>query len=90
MRKLSDGRIEAMALAVVKALETRSGVSVADRGAAVRIVAGQLRGAFQEDSALDRAVRARIASLSRKVPEGSREWDILYRQYAEELSRRKG
>jgi hypothetical protein len=90
VRKLSDGRIEAMALAVVKNLEGKNGVTVSDRGAAVRIVAAQLRGAFQEDTALDRAVRARIASLSRKVPEGSREWDILYRQYAEELSRRKG
>ena len=90
MRKLSDGRIEAMALAVVKALEGKSGITVADRGAAVRTVATQLRGAFQEDAALDRAVRARIASLARKVPEGSREWDILYRQYSEELSRRKG
>lgn len=90
MRKLSDGRIEAMALAVVKGLEGKPGVTVTDRGGAVRIVAAQLRGAFQEDTALDRAVRARIASLSRKVPEGSREWDILYRQYADELSRRKG
>ena len=90
MRKLSDSRIEAMALAVVKAMETKSGVSVTDRGAAVRIVAGQLRGAFQDNSSLEQAVRARIASLSRKVPEGSREWDILYRQYAEDLSRRKG
>ena len=90
MRKLSDGRIEAMALAIVKAIEGKSGVSVTDRGAAVRVVAAQLRGAFQEDTALDHAVRARIASLSRRVPEGSREWDILYRQYSEELSRRKG
>lgn len=89
MRKLSDARLEAMALAVVKALGTKSGVTVSDRGSAVRIVAGQLRGAFQEDATMDRAVRGRIASLSRKVPEGSREWDILYRQYAEELSRRK-
>jgi hypothetical protein len=90
VRKLSDARVEAMALAVVKALEGTRGIAVADHGAAVRIVVGQLRGAFQEDSGLDRAVRARIASLSRRVPEGSREWDILYRQYAEELSRRKG
>jgi hypothetical protein len=90
VRKLSDARVESMALAVVKTLETKSGVSVTDRGVAVRIVAAQLRGAFQENSTLDQAVRARIASLSRKVPEGSREWDILYRQYAEELSRRKG
>jgi len=79
-----------MALAVVKALEGKSGITVRDRGTAVRTVAAQLRAAFQEDSSLDRAVRARIASLSRRVPEGSREWDILYRQYAEELSRRKG
>jgi hypothetical protein len=90
LRKLSDSRIEALALAAVKALEGKSDVTVSDRGAAVRAVAAQLRRAFQEDAALDRAVRARIASLSRKVPEGSREWDILYRQYAEELSRRKG
>ena len=90
MKGLSDARIEAMALAVVKALEVKSGISVTDHGAAVRVVAGQLRGAFQQDASLDRTVRARIGSLSRKVPEGSREWDILYRQYAEELSRRKG
>lgn len=90
MRRLSDARIEAMALAVVKALEADRGVTVTDRGAAVRIVTDQLRSAFQGDSGLDRAVRARIASLSREVPEGSREWDILYRQYSEELSRRKG
>lgn len=89
MRKLSDGRIEAMALAIVKALDGKAGVTVTDRGAAVRIVAAQLRGAFQDDTSLDRAVRDRIASLSRRVPEGSREWDILYRQYSEELSRRK-
>ncbi len=90
MRKLGDARIEAMAIAVVKALEAASGVSVTDRGMAVRIAAGQLRSAFQGDSGLDQAVRARIASLSREVREGSREWDILYRQYSEELSRRKG
>jgi hypothetical protein len=90
LRKLSDSRIEALALAAVKALEGKNDVAVSDRGAAVRTVAAQLRRAFQEDTALDRAVRARIASLSRKVPEGSREWDILYRQYAEELSRRRG
>jgi len=90
VRRLGDARIEAMALAVVRALEADKGVTVTDRGTAVRIVTGQLRSAFQGDAGLDRDVRARIASLSRKVPEGSREWDILYRQYSEELSRRKG
>jgi hypothetical protein len=42
-----------------------------------------------EDEA-DQAARRTIQSLSRKVPEGSREWDVLYRKYVEEeLNRRR-
>jgi hypothetical protein len=42
-----------------------------------------------EDEA-DAAARRTIQSLSRKVPEGSREWDVLYRKYfEEEVHRRK-
>ena len=42
-----------------------------------------------EDEA-DEAARRTIQSLSRRVPEGSREWDVLYRKYVEEeLGRRK-
>jgi hypothetical protein len=42
-----------------------------------------------EDEA-DEAARRTIQSLSRRVPEGSREWDILYRKYVEEeMNRRK-
>jgi len=36
-----------------------------------------------EDDA-DTAARDKIRSLSRDVPEGSREWDILYKKYFEE------
>jgi len=42
-----------------------------------------------EDEA-DAAARRTIQSLSRRVPEGSREWDVLYRKYfEEEMNRRK-
>lgn len=42
-----------------------------------------------EDEA-DTAARKTIQSLSRRVPEGSPEWDVLYRKYLdEELGRRK-
>jgi hypothetical protein len=40
------------------------------------------------DSRLDVTVRRKIASLSRHVPPGSREWDILYRQYYAEEARK--
>ncbi len=36
-----------------------------------------------EDNA-DTAARDKIMSLSKDVPEGGREWDILYRKYFEE------
>ena len=42
-----------------------------------------------EDEA-DEAARRTIQSLSRRVPEGSREWDVLYRKYVdEEMNRRR-
>lgn len=41
-----------------------------------------------EDDA-DTAARKKIRSLSRDVPEGSREWDILYKKYFEEELNKK-
>ncbi|MBP1685599.1 MAG: hypothetical protein H6Q33_1742 [Deltaproteobacteria bacterium] len=40
------------------------------------------------DSRVDVIVRRKIASLSRNVPPGSREWEVLYRQYYEEEARK--
>lgn len=40
------------------------------------------------DDHIDVAVRRKIATLSRNVPPGSREWEILYRQYYEEERRK--
>ena len=51
-----------------------------------RTIADELK--FEDDA--DEAARRTIQSLSRKVPEGSREWDVLYRKYREEeMNRRK-
>lgn len=40
------------------------------------------------DARIDAAVRRKIDSLSRQVPPGSPEWDVLYRKYYEEEARR--
>lgn len=42
-----------------------------------------------EDEA-DSAARSKIRSLSRDIPEGSREWEVLYRKYFEEEASKKG
>ena len=88
MKALSDARIEALAIGVAKALARQPGVEVLDHGRAVQMAAQKLGAALRPGQGLDAAVRARIASLSRRVPEGSREWDLLYKQYSEELARK--
>ena len=51
-----------------------------------RTIADELK--FEDEA--DDAARRTIQTLSRRVPEGSREWDILYRKYVEEeINRRK-
>jgi hypothetical protein len=51
-----------------------------------RVLAAQL--AMEEE--IDKLVRARLASYSRPIAEGSPEWEVLYRKtYEEELRKRK-
>jgi len=50
-----------------------------------RTIADELK--FDDDA--DTVVRTMIQSLSRKVPEGSREWEVLYQKYREEELRRR-
>jgi hypothetical protein len=51
-----------------------------------RTIADELK--FEDEA--DEAARRTIQSLSRRVPEGSREWDVLYRKYVEEeINRRR-
>lgn len=89
MGKLTETRVEAIALAVAKALKEAPGVEVLDRGALVKKVAERLSQAGGADPELDRRVCQRIESLSRQVPKGSPEWEVLYRKYSEELSRKR-
>jgi hypothetical protein len=50
-----------------------------------RTITEQLR--FDDEA--DDTARRMIRSLSRKVPEGSREWEVLYQKYREEELRRR-
>jgi len=39
---------------------------------------------LKKEEAVDQAARRKIESQQRQIPEGSAEWDILYRKYYEE------
>src|SRR5258705_537304 len=49
----------------------------------LRIVA-VLKAQIERESAVDEAIRHKIESQKRSIPEGSPEWDLLYRKYYEE------
>lgn len=91
MSRATEGRISALSHLVLTALKT--GSEIADLRTD-RLVLTEIKGAladfFNVDDAIDAKVRRKIASLSRRVPEGSGEWDILYRQYLEEEKRKLG
>ena len=87
MSRLSDNRIAALARVTLRVLATEGEV-LSERAAlmeAKRILAEY----FQRDDKTDEIVRRKIASLSRQVPQGSAEWEILYRRYFEEETRKR-
>ena len=87
MSRLSDNRINALARLILRELAA-AGEVVNERAALAeskRVLAEH----FQRDDKIDELVRRKIASLSRRVVPGSMEWDVLYRRYFEEESRKR-
>ncbi|MFQ5670842.1 MAG: DUF507 family protein [Acidobacteriota bacterium] len=70
---------------VVRALETADGIIFNQppnevRNCILRVFRDELR----RDEAVEVRVRRKITSQKRRIPEGSPEWEILYRKYYEE------
>ena len=89
MIKLSDSRISHLAHLVMDGLRRDKLVEFLNEGRSLAETKQVLQDFFQREDHLDEIVRQKIQSLSRHVPEGSREWDILYRKYLEEESRKQ-
>jgi hypothetical protein len=45
---------------------------------------------FAEETKLDQAARLKISSQKKLIPEGTQEWDILYRKYYNDEVRKLG
>ena len=87
MSRLSDNRVAALARAALRVLATE-GEIISERAALVE-VKRILAEYFQRDDKIDALVRRKIASLSRQIPQGSAEWEVLYRRYFEEEARKR-
>ena len=89
MSRLSENRLSHLAHLVMDGLRKSGLVDFANEGRALAETKQVLHDFFQREDYLDEIVRHKIQSLSRHVPPGSREWDVLYRKYLEEETRKQ-
>jgi hypothetical protein len=88
--RLSEERISHIAHLVSEGVWKDDLVDFTDDVRALKEIKDVIKGFLSLEDSADDTARAKIQSLSRDVPEGSREWDVLYKQYLEEeLSKKK-
>lgn len=63
---------------------------IEDRDTIRQEVVNILLGLLKEEEKVDTDVRKKISSQKREIPEGSEEWDVLYRKYYNEELKRMG
>jgi hypothetical protein len=88
--RVSEGRINALSQLVLTELKRADTSDLQTDHLLLKEIKAALNDFLQIDEVLDAKVRRKIQSLSRRVAEGSAEWDVLYRQYFEEEKRKLG
>jgi hypothetical protein len=89
--RLSEDRISHISHLVLDALVQDRHVDVLQpEERLLREIKRTITAELQFEDEADAAARRTIQSLSRRVPEGSPEWDVLFRKYMdEEMHRRR-
>ncbi|HSF16250.1 MAG TPA: DUF507 family protein [Vicinamibacteria bacterium] len=89
--RLSSAKINHLANIIMEYLRNEGEVEFYEDDSEIRLeVARVIQEELREDELIDQAVRYKIESQAREIPEGSEEWDILYRRYYDdEVSRRQ-
>ena len=85
--RLSESLSSHLAHIALEAIR-RSGAEVRNYRLALAEIKKTLGRQLDQDPRIDEAVRRRIASLQRPVPPGSNEYEVLYRQYYEQETRK--
>ncbi|HET6364881.1 MAG TPA: DUF507 family protein [Nitrospirota bacterium] len=88
--RLSEDRISHISHLVLNALvQDRHVNALQPEERLLREIKRTITAELQFEDEADAAARRTIQSLSRRVPEGSPEWDVLYRKYMDEEMRRR-
>ena len=88
--RLTEDRVSHLAHVIMDRLYKDDLADFPDEARALREAKAVFGAYARAEEEADAAARRKIASLSRRVPEGGREWDILYRKHLEEeMAKRK-
>ncbi|MBF8259915.1 MAG: hypothetical protein HW377_2289 [Actinobacteria bacterium] len=88
--RLTEDRISHLARRMMDRLYKDDLADFPDEGMALREAKAAFQAYMRAGDEVDSFVRQKIGKLSRRVPEGGREWDILFRKYfEEEIAKRK-
>lgn len=86
---LSDDKVTHLSHVILACLkQTPAAKLKGDETQALREIKRVLASELAQEEAVERAVRAKLASYSRPIAEGSQEWEVLYRKAMEEELRK--
>ena len=86
---LSEDKISHLSHIILQVVKKSPLVTVqADEGRVLKEIKKVLASELAQEEDIDRKVKAKLASYSRGIVEGSAEWDVLYRKAFDEESRK--
>lgn len=86
---LSDDKVSHLSHVILDALKKSPLIRIkSEEGKVLREIKRVLATELAQEDDIDRKVRAKLASYSRGIVEGSAEWDVLYRKTFEEEMRK--
>jgi len=89
--RLTHEKIIQLSHLLMDAIEALDEVEIFEEPNTIRqAIAKALTDLLREEETVDQNVRQQISSQKRTIPEGSAEWDILYRKYYSDALRKLG
>ncbi len=90
MVMLSEDKVSHLSHVILKAVKRHSAVTITtDEARVLKEIKRVLAAELAQEEAIDKKVKAKLASYSRGIIEGSTEWEVLYRKTFEEESRKQ-
>ena len=89
--RLTHEKIIQLSHLLMDAIEALDEVEIFEEPNTIRqAIVKALEDLLREEETVDQNVRRQISSQKRTIPEGSAEWDILYRKYYSDALRKLG